>query len=58
MALKQSIKQYRNIAGKYYIMYTSNPADFENYKAECKNEGLSYKIINNQFYKEFRNEND
>lgn len=50
--MKQSIKQYRNINGKYYYMETANPSEFEVCKKECKKENISFRIINDQFYKE------
>lgn len=50
--LKQSTEQYRNIQGVKYLHYTSDPAEFQNCKKECKEQGLRYRIIDHQFYKE------
>lgn len=36
-------------------MYTSNPAEFESAKAECRINGVTFRIINEQFYKEQTN---
>lgn len=54
--LKQSDTQYRNIAGKHFECYTSNPAEFTKAKSECKKSGLSYRIIESQFYREVTKE--
>lgn len=50
--LKQSYKQYRNIKGKHFVMWTSNPAEFDQAKAEIKKQGLSFRVIDGQLYKE------
>jgi hypothetical protein len=51
-SLKQSDSQYRNIGGKYFECHTSDPGEFTNAKKECKAAGLSFRIINGQFYRE------
>jgi len=50
--LKLSINQYRNINGLKFKCWTSNPAEFEELKKECKEQGLKFRIIDNQFYKQ------
>lgn len=52
--LKQSINQYRNINGTRYECYTTNADEFDKCKAECKEERLKYRIIEDQFYKEVK----
>lgn len=56
MALKRSCNQYRNINGKYYQFWTANGgADgFIEEKAVAKSEGLSFRVIDGQFYKEVK----
>ena len=51
-ALKQSDNQYRNISGKHFECYTADPSQFARAKKECKAAGLSYRIIDQQFYRE------
>lgn len=50
--LKQSDNQYRNISGKHFECYTSDPSQFDKSKKDCKAAGLSYRIIDSQFYRE------
>ncbi len=52
MSLKQSDIQYRNIDGKHFECYTSDPAEFSKSKKECRQTGLSYRIIDGQFYRQ------
>ncbi len=55
MALKQSYYQYRNIKGKHYEFWTADLGEsgtFAEVKAECKKEGVSFRVIDGQFYKE------
>ena len=57
MALKQSYYQYRNIKGKHYKFHTIDCGEsgtFAEAKAECKQEGISFRIIDGQFYKEVK----
>jgi hypothetical protein len=51
-SLKQSDHQYRNISGKHFECYTSDPAEFTKAKKDCREAGLSYRIIAGQFYRE------
>lgn len=50
--LKQSDNQYRNISGKHFECYTSDLAEFTKAKKDCKQAGLSYRIVDGQFYRE------
>ena len=50
--LKGSGNIYRTIKGIRYIQETSNPADFEKCKRECKEAGIKYRIINAEFLKQ------
>ena len=52
--MKASSTQYRNINGKYFEVYTTNPSDFNDCKIECKKEGVAFRVIDNQFYKEVK----
>lgn len=52
MPMKQSINQYRNINGKHYKCWCSDYSKFEELKKECKREGVSFRIIDRQFYKQ------
>lgn len=52
--LKNHNDQYRNINGKRFEVYTTNPDNFEQAKNECKLEGISFRIIEQQFYKEVK----
>lgn len=54
MPLKQSINQYRVIKGIRYEMYTSNPGEFAESKKWAKSLKLKYRIIDDQFYIEYR----
>lgn len=50
--LKWSAQQYRNIKGFNFKHETSDPAEFDRLKKECKDLGFKYRIIDNQFYKQ------
>lgn len=50
--MKQSINQYRNINGIYFECFTSDPSKFEFCKKQCRERGLKYRIIDNQFYRQ------
>lgn len=54
MKHKHHIEQYRNIKGKHYICYTSNPSYFNEVKIEAKSLWLSVRIINGQLYREVK----
>lgn len=50
MPLKQSILQYRTIAGMRYKCFTSNVLVFDELKQQCKQKSIKFRIINTQFY--------
>lgn len=52
--LKQSIKQYRNKNGIRFEHFTSNPAEFEAVRKECKLFKIKCRIIEGQLYKEIK----
>ncbi len=58
MALKQSYKQYRNIKGKHYQFWTANGGidGFLEEKAQAKKDGVAFRIIDRQFYREVKDE--
>jgi hypothetical protein len=49
-SLKQSINQYRNIKGHYFVMYTADGADFPVIIAQCKELKVAYRVIENQLF--------
>lgn len=57
MPLKQSYNQYRNIKGKYYQFWTANGgADgFIEEKELAKKDGVAFRVIDGQFYREVKN---
>ncbi len=50
--LKLSINQYRNIKGVYFENWSFDESKFEEFKAEAKKEGLKFRIIKGEFYRE------
>ncbi len=48
--LKHSSKMYRNIKGRRYEQYTSNPDLFQHCKEAAKNLGLKTKIIKGELF--------
>lgn len=56
MRLKQSINQYRNIKGKYFEFWTANGGidDFREEKEKAKKDGVSFRVIDGQFYREVK----
>jgi len=54
--LKSSCDCYRNIKGVHYENYSSDtsPGAYKQYIDECKQLGLKWKIIKNEFYREVK----
>lgn len=52
--LKQSINMFRNIKGVRYENYTWDTSLFDALKMECKKEGLRFRIINDEFFREVK----
>lgn len=50
--VKQSIDQYRNINGKFYIFDTANLEKMPFVKRECRKAGFSYRMIDGQLFTE------
>jgi len=50
--LKNSCDQYRNINGKFFEHQTSDRFEFDALKKHAKEQKLSYRIINDEFYLE------
>ncbi len=54
--MKQSIDQYRNIKGKYYVFTTANLDFMPLVKRQCRKKGFSYRMIDGQLFTEVQNE--
>ena len=58
MALKQSIKQYRNKNGVRFEHYASDPSEFKTIRAELKVLGIRSIIVDGQLYKQVKKDSN
>ena len=58
MALKQSIKQYRNKNGVRFEHYTSDVGEFKTIRAELKVLGIRSIIVDGQLYKQVKKDSN
>lgn len=52
--IKQSINQYRNINGKFYIFDTADLEVMPLVKRLCRKNGFSYRMIDGQLFTEVK----
>ena len=58
MALKQSIKQYRNKNGVRFEHYASDPSEFKELRYKLKNLGFRSIICDGQLYKQVKKDSN